>query len=79
MFAHWERQTQIPGVAMMNGTIESMGRLSMPGPEGGFANETNAPILFIFEKMLRVNPCKPDLTWDSFESCSGKAIEENCS
>jgi hypothetical protein len=38
----------------MNGTIESMGRLPMPG--GDFANETNAPILFIFGKTLRANP-----------------------
>jgi hypothetical protein len=37
----------------MNGTIESMGRLAML--EEGFANENNAPILFIFGKMLRAN------------------------
>ena len=61
----------------MNGTIKSTGKLPTPG--GGFANETNSPILFISGKKLSVNPCKPNLIRDSFELCSGNAIEENCS
>ena len=54
-----------------------MGRLPTPG--GGLANETSASILFISGKALSENPCRLSLTRDSFESFSGKAMEENCS
>jgi hypothetical protein len=51
----------------------------LPTPGGGLANETSASILFTFGKILSINPCKLNLTRDSFELTSGKAIEENCS
>jgi hypothetical protein len=51
----------------------------VPTPGGDFANETSASILFTFGKTLSKNPCKLNLTRDSFELISGKAIEENCS
>ena len=54
-----------------------MGRLPTPG--GGLANETSASTLFISGKALSENPCRLSLTRDSFESFSGKAMEENCS
>jgi hypothetical protein len=60
----------------MSRTVKSTERLLTPG--GGFANETSASILFIFGKKLSVNPCKPNLILDSFELCSGNAIEEYC-
>jgi hypothetical protein len=61
----------------MKRTPRSIGNLLTPG--GGLANEASASILFISGKALSKNPCKLSLTRDSFESCSGKAMEENCS
>jgi hypothetical protein len=61
----------------MNRHVRSTRRLPTPG--GGLANETSASILFTFGKTLSKNPCKLNLTRDSFELISGKAIEENCS
>jgi hypothetical protein len=54
-------------------------RRRLPTPGGGLANETSASTLFTFGKTLSENPCKLNLTRDSFESISGNAIEENCS
>ena len=50
----------------------------LPTPGGDLANEVSASILFISGKALSVNPCKLSLTRDSFETFSGKAMEENC-
>ena len=50
-----------------------------PTPGGELANKTSASILFTFGKTLSENPCKLNLTRDSFESISGNAMEENCS
>lgn len=61
----------------MVSTVRSTVRLPTPG--GDLANETRAFILFMFGETLSENPCKLNLTRDSFESISGKAIEENCS
>lgn len=65
------------GAILIKRTVGSMGRLPTPG--GGLANETSASIFFISGKALSKNPRKLSLTRDSFESFSGKVMEENCS